>query len=47
MVVMKEGVNESSLNRSRQHDFPTPESPISNSLIWVDAVSLDVFCVFA
>ena len=33
MVVMNEGVKESSLNRKRQHDFPTPESPISNSLI--------------
>lgn len=33
MVVMKEGVNESSLKRSRQHDLPTPESPISRSLI--------------
>jgi hypothetical protein len=35
MVVMNEGVKESSLNRKRQHDFPTPESPISNSLICV------------
>lgn len=34
MVVMKEGVNESSLKRSKQHDLPTPESPISNSLIY-------------
>lgn len=33
MVVMNEGVNESSLKRSKQHDFPTPESPISRSLI--------------
>jgi hypothetical protein len=33
IVVMNEGVKESSLNRKRQHDFPTPESPISNSLI--------------
>jgi hypothetical protein len=33
MVVMKDGVNESSLNRSKQHDLPTPESPISSSLI--------------
>jgi hypothetical protein len=33
IVVMKEGVKESSLNRRRQHDFPTPESPISKSLI--------------
>jgi hypothetical protein len=31
---MNEGVNESSLNRRRQHDFPTPESPINNSLIY-------------
>lgn len=35
MVVMKEGVNESSLNRSRQHDLPTPESPIRRSLIYM------------
>jgi len=34
MVVMKDGVNESSQNRSRQHDLPTPESPIRRSLIW-------------
>lgn len=33
MVVMKEGVKESSLKRSRQHDLPTPESPINRSLI--------------
>ena len=33
MVVMKDGVNESSLKRSRQHDLPTPESPIRRSLI--------------
>ena len=33
MVVMKDGVKESSLNRRRQHDLPTPESPISKSLI--------------
>lgn len=33
MVVMKEGVKESSLKRSRQHDLPTPESPIRRSLI--------------
>ena len=33
MVVMKEGVKESSLKRSRQHDLPTPESPIRSSLI--------------
>jgi hypothetical protein len=34
MVVMKDGVKESSLNRSKQQDLPTPESPISNSLIY-------------
>jgi hypothetical protein len=34
MVVMNEGVNESSLKRSRQHDLPTPESPMRRSLIW-------------
>lgn len=34
IVVMKDGVKESSLNRSRQHDLPTPESPISSSLIY-------------
>lgn len=33
IVVMKEGVKESSLKRSRQQDLPTPESPISRSLI--------------
>lgn len=33
IVVMNEGVNESSLKRRRQHDFPTPESPINRSLI--------------
>ena len=33
MVVMKEGVKEPSLKRSRQHDLPTPESPIRSSLI--------------
>lgn len=33
MVVMKDGVKESSLKRSRQHDFPTPESPMRSSLI--------------
>ena len=36
MVVMKDGVNESSLKRSRQHDLPTPESPMRSSLIWWD-----------
>jgi len=34
IVVMKEGVKESSLKRSRQQDFPTPESPISSNLIY-------------
>lgn len=34
MVVMKDGVKESSLKRSRQQDLPTPESPIRRSLIW-------------
>lgn len=34
IVVMKEGVKESSLKRSRQQDLPTPESPISSSLIY-------------
>jgi hypothetical protein len=34
IVVIKDGVNESSLNRRRQHDLPTPESPISSSLIY-------------
>jgi hypothetical protein len=34
IVVMKLGVKESSLNRNKQHDFPTPESPIRRSLIW-------------
>jgi hypothetical protein len=33
IVVMKEGVKESSEKRSRQQDFPTPESPIRRSLI--------------
>src|SRR3569833_2490944 len=33
IVVMKLGVNESSLKRSRQHDLPTHESPMSSSLI--------------
>jgi hypothetical protein len=36
IVVMNEGVKESSLNRSRQHDLPTPESPIKRSLICVE-----------
>ena len=34
MVVMNEGVNESSLKRNRQHDLPTPESPMRRSLIY-------------
>lgn len=33
IVVMKDGVKESSLKRSRQHDLPTPESPMRSSLI--------------
>jgi hypothetical protein len=37
MVEMKDGVNESSLKRSRQQDLPTPESPIRSSLICVGA----------
>lgn len=40
MVVMKEGVKESSLKRRRQHDLPTPESPINSSLICGCLVSL-------
>jgi hypothetical protein len=36
MVVMKEGVKESSLKRSRQQDLPTPESPMRSSLIYWD-----------
>jgi hypothetical protein len=39
MVVMNDGVNESSLKRSRQHDFPTPESPMRRSLIYCALVS--------
>lgn len=34
IVVMKLGVNESSLNLRRQHDLPTPESPIKRSFIY-------------
>ena len=34
MVVMNEGVNESSLNRSKQHDLPTPESPMRSNFIY-------------
>lgn len=41
MVVMNEGVNESSLKRSKQHDFPTPESPISRSLICCGVSTLE------
>jgi hypothetical protein len=33
MVVMNEGVKLSSLNRRRQQDFPTPESPMRRSFI--------------
>jgi hypothetical protein len=39
MVVMNEGVNESSLKRSRQHDLPTPESPMRSNLIYAGRVS--------
>lgn len=42
IVVMKEGVNESSLKRSRQQDLPTPESPISSSLICIPKCQRDV-----
>ena len=45
MVVMNEGVNESSLKRSRQHDLPTPESPMRSSLIYAGenvSVGLDI-----
>jgi hypothetical protein len=35
IVVMKDGVKESSLNRNRQHDLPTPESPMRRSLIYL------------
>jgi hypothetical protein len=37
IVVMKEGVKESSLKRSRQQDLPTPESPMRSSLIYGDS----------
>lgn len=37
IVVMNEGVKESSLNRNRQHDLPTPESPIRSNLIYIAA----------
>lgn len=33
IVVINEGVKLSSEKRSRQHDFPTPESPIRSSFI--------------
>lgn len=39
MVVMNEGVKESSLKRSRQQDLPTPESPMRRSLICARSVS--------
>ena len=42
MVVMNEGVKESSLNRSKQQDLPTPESPISSSLIYVEVSILSL-----
>ena len=34
IVVMNEGVKLSSLNRRRQHDLPTPLSPIKSNLIY-------------
>ena len=43
IVVMNDGVNESSLKRSRQHDFPTPESPINKSLIYSKVSELQVW----
>jgi hypothetical protein len=44
IVVMKEGVKESSLKRNRQHDLPTPESPINRSLIFVVvSIARDVY----
>lgn len=39
MVVMNDGVKESSLKRSRQQDLPTPESPMRRSLICARFVS--------
>lgn len=39
MVVMNDGVKESSLKRSRQQDLPTPESPMRRSLICARSVS--------
>jgi len=44
-VVMKDGVNESSLKRSRQHDLPTPESPMRRSLICRQPVSWSATCL--
>lgn len=41
IVVMKEGVKESSLNRSKQHDLPTPESPMRSSFICEHGGQLD------
>jgi hypothetical protein len=40
IVVMNEGVKESSLNLSRQHDLPTPLSPMRRSLIYDMRISL-------
>ncbi len=39
IVVIKEGVKESSEKRRRQQDLPTPESPIRRSLIYEKSVS--------
>ena len=48
MVVMKDGVNEFSANRSSKHDLPTPLSPISSSLMsWSYSLALFVFAVEA
>ena len=35
IVVINDGVKLSSEKRSRQHDFPTPESPIRSSFIYM------------
>ena len=47
MVVIKDGVKESSLKRSRQHDLPTPESPMRSSLICGPMVSRELWGVRA
>lgn len=40
MVVMNEGVHASSQKRNSRHDLPTPESPISSSLMTEAASAL-------